>query len=560
MISFIDGACADGALRAGRHRAGQRPSSPVHSAAVQSSLNPLLASSVHVRQGIPPQMRMNTWLHAMLRWRRRHVPHVTPAHRGAAASVRFAGDSQLREHARALARRHHLLPGSGADDLQQRLGEAEAALDRAFQAARASASGEHPLEPAAQWLIDNFYVIKEQAKEVRTGLPRSYRRELPALLEAGQRVPRILVLMRELLRHAEGGLRIEDVVEFVAAYQESTRLTLGELWSIPLLLRFALLERLRPLADAVVTRLHDTAAAAQWASKLMETARARPAEIVLAVADMARARVSLSPAWVSEFQRSMQGGNPALGLALLWLEQQLAAHHLSVAEAMEQESRAQAAAQVAISTCIGDMRLIGRSDWSRVVESLSAVEAWLREDPAGVYADMDFTTRDRYRHIVEVLARHCPLPEWDVAAHATALAARAEASGEDPRQRQVAGLRWLDPAPDVGVRGDRRAWPGTFRSRARGAHGDGAGGRRQPLECRHRQLAGYAVATTAVALPPRAGGRHSGRAAHAGGGALPARQCSGNRGTGGVAGNPLPRQPRSEPLFRAARGLRRRPE
>ena len=40
-------------------------------------------------------------------------------------------------------------------------------------------------------------------------------------------------------------------------------------------------------------------------------------------------------------------------------------------------------------------------DWREFVESQSVVEQVLRTDPADVYADMDFHTRDSYRHTVE---------------------------------------------------------------------------------------------------------------------------------------------------------------
>ncbi len=36
-------------------------------------------------------------------------------------------------------------------------------------------------------------------------------------------------------------------------------------------------------------------------------------------------------------------------------------------------------------------------------------------DPAGVYANMDFSTRDRYRHAVEGIARRSRHTEYDVA-------------------------------------------------------------------------------------------------------------------------------------------------
>ena len=61
-------------------------------------------------------------------------------------------------------------------------------------------------------------------------------------------------------------------------------------------------------------------------------------------------------------------------------------------------------------------------DWRDFVETLSPVELTLRRDPAGVYGDMDYSTRDRYRHVVEALARHSHLSEAEVALTAVHLA------------------------------------------------------------------------------------------------------------------------------------------
>src|SRR3990172_2660857 len=54
-------------------------------------------------------------------------------------------------------------------------------------------------------------------------------------------------------------------------------------------------------------------------------------------------------------------------------------------------------------------------DWRQVFEDLSHVERILRRDPAGVYAYMDFDTRDLYRRAVEGLAHGARLPETQVA-------------------------------------------------------------------------------------------------------------------------------------------------
>ena len=44
-------------------------------------------------------------------------------------------------------------------------------------------------------------------------------------------------------------------------------------------------------------------------------------------------------------------------------------------------------------------------DWREFVETMSVVEQKLREDPGGLYGRMDFATRDRYRHVVEEIAK-----------------------------------------------------------------------------------------------------------------------------------------------------------
>ena len=58
-----------------------------------------------------------------------------------------------------------------------------------------------------------------------------------------------------------------------------------------------------------------------------------------------------------------------------------------------------------MSNSIGSLRFLGAMDWREFVETLSVVEQTLREDPGGVYGKMDFATRDRYRHVVEKIAK-----------------------------------------------------------------------------------------------------------------------------------------------------------
>ena len=69
---------------------------------------------------------------------------------------------------------------------------------------------------------------------------------------------------------------------------------------------------------------------------------------------------------------------------------------------------------------------------------MSVVEQTLREDPGGVYGKMDFATRDRYRHVVEKIAKSSRHSESEVARQAIQLAREGAArKGGDDRTAHV---------------------------------------------------------------------------------------------------------------------------
>lgn len=87
------------------------------------------------------------------------------------------------------------------------------------------------------------------------------------------------------------------------------------------------------------------------------------------------------------------------------------------------------------------LRLLAAVDWNAFFDSVSRLEAELTKDPAGVYAHMDFRTRDTYRKVIEGLAWHTGRTEIDVAGTVLTTAGRAPAS--DRRRRHI-GFYLLD--------------------------------------------------------------------------------------------------------------------
>src|SRR5690606_16931426 len=82
--------------------------------------------------------------------------------------------------------------------------------------------------------------------------------------------------------------------------------------------------------------------------------------------------------------------------------------------------------------------------WKGFVEGQCAMEAVLRGDPAGFYERMTFDTRDRYRHVVERIARRTDRPEPDVAARAVELARAGVGAAPEPTLRAHVGYFLVD--------------------------------------------------------------------------------------------------------------------
>jgi cellobiose phosphorylase len=342
---------------------------------------------------------------------------------------------QMEQHGARLASAHRLTPRRVPDRLLSRLAANERVLIETCNLLTTAVAAKQRITPAGEWLLDNFYLIEEQIRTARRHLPKGYSRELPSLAagtSAG--LPRVYDIALETIAHGDGRVDPDGLSRFVAAYQTVTPLRLGELWAIPIMLRLALIENLRRVAGRIAAGRLDRDLAVAWADKLAEMARQDPKNLILVIADMARSTPPMTTPFVSEFARRLQGQGTALALPLTWLEQQLAASGLSIEQLVRSGNQQQAADQVSISNSIGSLRFLGTMDWREFVEAMSAVERTLRSDPGAAYAGMDFASRDRYRHVIEEVAKSSGLSEEAVAERAIALA-REAATRDGPADR-----------------------------------------------------------------------------------------------------------------------------
>ncbi|TCV97645.1 cellobiose phosphorylase [Luteibacter rhizovicinus] len=351
---------------------------------------------------------------------------------------------QLEAHGQTLALQHELAAGRLPERLLTRLADNEQVLLDACQRLTSASRFGPGITPAGEWLLDNLYLIEEQVRIARLDFPKGYSRELPRLANGpSQGLPRVYDIALEVISHGDGRIDIGGLNRFIGSYQRVTPLKLGELWAIPIMLRLALIENLRRVAVRVMVSRTRRRRAARWADAMTDMAGRDPKNVVLVVADMARSNPVMSAPFVAELARRLQGQGPALALPLSWVEQRLAESGQSVEHLVQVESQQQAADQVSIGNSIGSLRALAMIDWRDFVERASLVEQRLREDPATIYMAMDFATRDRYRHVVERLARQGKRSEVDTA-QAVLDMCRMDRDGESVPLRRHVGYFLMD--------------------------------------------------------------------------------------------------------------------
>ena len=336
---------------------------------------------------------------------------------------------RLEEFARSLGAEHGLARGfRKGRPLLPRLRENGRVLLDSYRAVAEAIREERTISPAAEWLVDNFHIVEEQLREIREDMPAHYYVELPKL-ESGpfQDYPRVYALTSAFVAHTDSRFDPETLRRFVNAYQTAQPLTMGELWAVAITLRLVLVENLRRLAQRIVRRRVAREEADSLADVLLGI-RAAPGEAWEETVRELDRRPLAAPFAVHLLQR-LRESDPEQTPALGWLTKRIEEQNLTPDEIVRLEHQEQVATHVTVRNVITSMRHISSVDWADFFESVSLVEQTLRRGTR--VADMDFPTRDRYRHAIEDLARRSQMSEIEVAEKVVTRALSAEARGDD---------------------------------------------------------------------------------------------------------------------------------
>lgn len=292
----------------------------------------------------------------------------------------------------------------------RRLDENERAILANYEQIAAASRRKQLITPAAEWLLDHHHTVKETFRQVRRDLPVRFFRQLPDMaVEKGGHLPRMFALTWDYVAHTDSTFMPETLTAIVEGFQEIETLTIGEIWAIPAILRYVLLENLRRLSDRVDVSRRMRDEANRFADFLSSSRDKAALKHMLGE----RKRFTGDDSFSAQLLYRLREDSEAASEGLDWLEGALEARGCDAEEVIVLEHAKISTGNLTVGNIIRSLKRIDDFDWTVWFEDVSKVDVALRE--ASDFAELDPRTRNHYRTEIERIARRSPKSELDVA-------------------------------------------------------------------------------------------------------------------------------------------------
>ncbi len=283
------------------------------------------------------------------------------------------------------------------------------------------------LVPASQWFFDNYNLFyKELMKLQAFGNLRKYRR-MPMLIgDYGHDYLRIYMMAREIVSCSNFRLRENNVLEMLKKYQSVCPILAKELWALPDMLIFCLLEKIVDESKQVVRIIETKRLADRMVKKITPKLNQDAKTIAAAMKRECGIECLKDNIFISHVVYKLRGMSINEADFAVWLAQALhtePGEYLELLpEIMSQEEQFEAGAEATISSLVASLKTISDINWDEELQQVSSLNLLLSEDPAGIFPKMDSQSRSIYRVKVEKLARRFHYDENDVARQVLQLA------------------------------------------------------------------------------------------------------------------------------------------
>jgi len=346
-------------------------------------------------------------------------------------NVAFRGTSLseeiLEDHARTIAREHSVSSKRNVTNWPLvRMNDNYNSILSVCKSLNEDVIQKRMVPPAAEWLLDNFYIVEEQVKSIRRDLTKKEYYTLPVLSKGPFKgYTRILAIAMELVSHTDGQIEINTLLKYLEAYQSHTVLLEREISIIPIMIKLALIENIRMISE----KIHETKVQWNLADEIFEKWMAEDEVDIEKIIKLFKNNITImdeiEPSFIEHLFYRLRRSGRSYANVLRYIDENLDKYNTTAESIAQKEHNDQAVSTVSMGNCIASLKYISSFDWSEIFETVSSLENILRQDPDGTYQRMDINSRNYYKRQIGMLAKGYRVSELHIAKEAIELAGKA---------------------------------------------------------------------------------------------------------------------------------------
>lgn len=293
----------------------------------------------------------------------------------------------------------------------------------------------HDVSSSAEWILDNFYMIEEQVKQLRCDLTKKSYSRLPVLKYGSLKGhSRIFALVTELSALSDGQIDEIKLVHCLKAYQEHNKIYDREIWALPVVIKLALLENIRNICE----KINDTQIQWNKADELIDKLTANngsDSENIERLLQKSLNTQTVHYSFVEHLLYRLRMLGSRFTAVSEYINEYLDKQEETTGTVSQQEIKSQSSVTVSAGNYITSLKYFATFDWSDLFEAVSMVGQILNKDPDGTYPLMDIATRNVYRSKIEELSSAYGIEEAKIASETIELASAAYRKQDEEAKR-----------------------------------------------------------------------------------------------------------------------------
>lgn len=338
---------------------------------------------------------------------------------------------ELEEHARTMSLQHTVSSNKNILNWPvSRMNENARFIRQVYEELSNDLIEKRTLPTAAEWLLDNYYVIEEQVYSLRKDVSKKNYFRLPVLKKGPYKgYTRVYALAMEMVSHTHGKFDDHALTKYLMAYQTHNVLFEREIYSIPAMLRIALIENIRGICEDILETKKQWALADETVEKWLEESDIEDDKVHTLFKNNSKSMVEAlekaNRSYIEHLFFRLRRSGKSFSSVLHYIDAKLDKLNTTSEILASKAHNAQAMSTIAIGNSLVSLKLLSSMTWTELFDEVSSLEKILCEDPCGFYHQMDIQTRYYYKNQIEEIAKKFRVSELYIANQALNLAKEA---------------------------------------------------------------------------------------------------------------------------------------